>query len=586
MARAQMHHVRVSKLALARSLRLRPALASTVASSAPPADHSPADIRRVARDQFGHPTLRPGQERVIRSLLAGRDVLGILPTGGGKSLVYQVASQLLPGLTVVVSPLLALMKDQTEALDERVEAAELSSAQSGREEQMQLQRIRRGETRLLFVTPERFANRDFVDALRQRPVSLLAVDEAHCVSQWGHDFRPAYLELAGVAESLGRPVLLALTATAGPSTRDEIVEALGLRDPDIVVRGLDRPNLFFEVRRAVHVGDDRRILEAIFRGEEDRYGSPLDEQLREAMQGSGIVYTRTTAAARETAAWLREWGVAADFYHGQRTAKDRDRVQTAFMSGDIRVVAATNAFGLGVDKPDVRFVLHRQTPAGLEEYFQEAGRAGRDGAFSRCTLIHRGADLNKAAFLSNRGLPSAEAVAAVRRSLVLYRPTPLSLIRAQTGLSRSQALRVVAFLDRLGVVRRTARGIRLLRDFNPEDLTAEQRDHLREIEQSRVQMMRHYAEGSGCRRRFILNYLGQEMDAKACLCDNHALGRVDCAEPARPDLTVGRRLQHATLGSGVVEHVENGEITVLFDDGTYRTLDVGFLEREGAIETG
>ena len=224
------------------------------------------------------------------------------------------------------------------------------------------------------------------------------MDEAHCISEWGHDFRPSYLALKAAAAALGQPVLLALTATATPWVRREIVERLGMRDPDVVVRGVDRPNLFLEVRRVEAEGDDRRVLRELIEGAPDRYPPEMAARIGQAMRGAGIVYTATTKGAEETAEWLAEWGIPADFYHGQRRKADRERVQEAFMGDRLRVIVATNAFGLGVDKPDVRFVVHRDVPGSLEAYYQEAGRAGRDGEFARCTVIYRPGDLGRAAF--------------------------------------------------------------------------------------------------------------------------------------------------------------------------------------------
>lgn len=324
------------------------------------------DLYAVLRDQWGFDEFRPGQEQIVRDLLEGHDVLSVLPTGAGKSLVYQMTAYLLPGITVVVSPLLALMKDQVEALQARgLTVTILNSTQTRREYEEELAEVERGESKLLCVTPERFANDEFMAYLRRFDVSLFVVDEAHAVSEWGHSFRPAYLHLAQAARTLGRPPVLALTATATPWIRDDVIKCLGMRDPRVVVHGVDRPNLFVEVRRVENEYDDQRVLEHLLTGGGASYPSPLAEQIDAAMEGSGIIYVATTKAARETAEWLQGWGIAADYYHGQRRKADRVRVQEAFMSGELRVIAATNAFGLGIDKPDVRFVIHRDVPGSL-----------------------------------------------------------------------------------------------------------------------------------------------------------------------------------------------------------------------------
>ncbi|MBV9582475.1 MAG: ATP-dependent DNA helicase RecQ, partial [Chloroflexi bacterium] len=336
---------------------------------------SDAQTVQILHSRFGHADFRPGQEEVIRNLLARRDVLAVLPTGAGKSLAYQLTSQLLIGVTVVVSPLLALMHDQLNALAQLdIPAESLSSTQSDSDNESALERTTSGEAQLLYLTPERLENPEVVRRLRGH-VALLVVDEAHSISEWGHSFRPAYLNVRAAIEELGRPVVLALTATANAWVRRDIVQHLGMREPTVVVRETDRPNLFLEVIRVEDKRQDRAVLQQIFQGE---LAPELPDTLREAMRGSGIIYTATTRAAQQTAHWLREWGISADYYHGQRRKSDRERVQAAFMSGEVRVIAATNAFGLGVDKPDIRFVIHREIPPSVEEYYQEAGRAGRD----------------------------------------------------------------------------------------------------------------------------------------------------------------------------------------------------------------
>ncbi len=506
------------------------------------------DLQRLLREHFGHQHFLPGQERVIRSLLVGRDVLAVLPTGGGKSLVYQLAAQLLPGLTVVVSPLIALMKDQVESLTESgVEASLLNSTLSAAESADELSQVQRGESRLLYVTPERLAQPEFLTRLGQQRVCLLVVDEAHVVSEWGHTFRPAYLALGEVAQRLGRPTLLALTATATSWIRQEIVERLGLRDPDVVVHGTDRANLFLEVQRVESAVAEHRLLRRLLEAEDatddlaDTVPSWLADDLPGAQpaapvasapsfEGSGIIYVATTRAARETAAWLRSWGIAADYYHGQRRKADRARVQDAFMAGELRVIAATNAFGLGIDKPDVRFVIHRDVPASLEAYYQEAGRAGRDGRPARCTLIYRPAALGRAAFLSGGS--------------------------------------------------------------QPEESTSQDEARRQAYLRSRLDMMRAYAELPGCRRAFLLNYFGEVPDRPRCgWCDNDPFERPSArsglprlgSEQAQTTLAVNSRVTHAGWGDGVVQHVSGDSLTILFERVGYKTLDAELVQERGLL---
>ena len=565
------------------------------------------ELLHLLRARFGHDAFRPGQERVIRSLLAGRDVLALLPTGAGKSLVYQLTAQLVPGITVVVSPLLALMKDQEESLEERgVQVGVINSSCTETEVDEELERIRQGEARLLYVTPERFRDDEFMRAMRRAEVSLFVVDEAHCISEWGHSFRPAYLELGSAAAALGRPTILALTATATPWVRRDVAERLQMRDPDLVVRGSDRPNLFLDVHRVETEADEYRALRRLFirdggdapadlQGEHEN-GPPKREELAALMTGSGIVYTATTRGAQEAAKWLREWGIGADFYHGQRKKSDRERVQDAFMAGEIRVIAATNAFGLGVDKPDVRFVVHLDVPASVEAYWQEAGRAGRDSDPARCVLLYRPAELARAAFLGSGGQLGPDEVERVRAALLEGGPLSVKALVTATGLSRAVVVRVVAALEHEEIVRRRRERIGLaVDDFDPTAVSLEAEDRRRAYERSRLEMMRAYAELHACRHAYVLNYFGQESERGLCgACDvcaqaarypeRAALIEAAAAEAADGPFAVGEQVVHPSWGDGIVQRVTGDAITVLFEDAGYKTLDATIVEQKGLLE--
>lgn len=555
------------------------------------------DIDRVLHDQFGFESFQPGQEVVIRALLQGSDTLAVLPTGAGKSLVYQLAAQVLPGITVVVSPLLALMQDQVESIEEHgLNVSVINSMLSENEATRALQQIKAGTTKLLYVTPERFENDEFMSEMKRLQVSLFVVDEAHCVFEWGHSFRPAYLGLGNVIAQFNarneRPITLALTATATPWVRSEIIERLALRDPEIVVRGTDRPNLFLAVRRVEEETDDKRILQALFVDEQIDAAPEMIEQVRRALRGSGIIYTATTKAARETAQWLQQWGIAADYYHGQRKKADRTRVQDAFMSGEIRVIVATNAFGMGIDKPDVRFVIHRDIPGSVEAYYQEAGRAGRDGEFAYCALIYRPADLGRAAFQMGGGQLTRDEVrqahvALADRSTIAVRDLP-----ELTGLPRGDVARLVAILVREGIATTKRGRVHLLKpDFDPETVSLDAEEHRAAYDRSRLEMMRGYAESAACRRQYILAYFGEDEAGERCaMCDNDMTDQqsqrvvVTDTEQTPTPFSVGMRVAHTAWGEGEILRVNGDTFTVLFDTVGYKSLAIELVQEQGLLE--
>jgi ATP-dependent DNA helicase RecQ len=359
------------------------------------------DARAVLQARFGYPNFRPGQERAIVSVLSRRDTLVVLPTGGGKSLCYQVPALVTRGLTVVVSPLISLMKDQVDALERRgIAAAFINSTLSAAEVSDRLVRAQRGELQMLYVAPERFDAGSAAERLKAIGVALLAVDEAHCISEWGHDFRPSYRRVGEVRQRLGNPPTIALTATATPVVRDDIARILDLQDPEVIVTGFDRPNLSYQVIAAK--GDREKDAEVL-------------SQLRDLEDGTGIVYASTRKTVERLAQFLDDNNIPAMAYHAGLDDERRRRVQDSFMSERCRVIVATNSFGMGVDKSNVRLVVHFAMPGTLEAYYQEAGRAGRDGGSSRCVLLHAFPDRFTHEFFIKSALPERALIEQVHR---------------------------------------------------------------------------------------------------------------------------------------------------------------------------
>ncbi len=361
----------------------------------------------MLRDRFGYPDFRPGQTQAVASVLSGRDTLVILPTGGGKSLCYQVPALVLDGLTVVISPLISLMKDQVDALTARgLPATFVNSTLSAGEISARMARVYSGEIKLLYVAPERFDMGKTAEKLREIGVTLLAVDEAHCISEWGHDFRPSYLRVKEVRQRLGAPPTVALTATATPEVREDIARQLGLHDPEVVITGFDRTNLAYHVIPTKNdAAKDETLIEL------------LREHLTTHGDGVAIVYASTRKTVERIAQVLTKAKIPALAYHAGLDDEHRAEVQDAFMSERVRVIVATNAFGMGIDKPNVRLVVHHAMPGTLEAYYQEAGRAGRDRAPATAILLHAFPDRFMHEFFIKGALPERETVAAVYEAM-------------------------------------------------------------------------------------------------------------------------------------------------------------------------
>ena len=354
---------------------------------------------------FGFTYFLEGQAEVIESVLAGENAVVVMPTGGGKSLCYQLPAMMIDGVTLVVSPLIALMKDQVDALAARdIPTTFINSSLGYAETNKRLSEIRRGIYKLLYVAPERFRSQAFMDAIAAVKIRLFAIDEAHCISHWGHDFRPDYLRLNEAAERLGRPQVIALTATATTKVRADISEQLGLASPRFLVAGFDRPNLAL---RVVHVSTEKEKLETL-------------RQVIKSSTGSGIIYAATRKSVEQIAAKLKMSGLSIEPYHGGMGELERTRAQDSFMSGRVRAIVATNAFGMGIDKRDIRFVIHYHLPGSIEAYYQEVGRAGRDGLPAECLLLFNYADTRTQQFFIEGNHPPPELIRRVYHEIASF----------------------------------------------------------------------------------------------------------------------------------------------------------------------
>jgi ATP-dependent DNA helicase RecQ len=509
-----------------------------------------AVIEDLARERLGFQQLRPGQLAAVQALADGRDVLAVLPTGAGKSAIYELAGMLRAGPTVVVSPLIALQDDQLAHLQAAgLRAIVLNSQQAAGARAAALLASCDSDT-YVFLAPEQLANSETRDTLRRARPGLFAVDEAHLISQWGRDFRPDYLLLAAQAKSLGAPVRVALTATAAPPVRQDIIARLGLDDPVVVIGDFDRPHIHLSAHHVMTIPEkDRELVRAA----------------RE-FAGPGIVYAATHASAQAAHDALASAGERVVLYHAGLSGRERRQAMTAFLDGTARIIAATVAFGMGIDKPDVRWVLHADPPPSLDAYYQEIGRAGRDERPSHVRLLYRWEDFETARYLTSRGI-SGPAVARAATALAAGQPAWPGARQQTAALARLADLGAAAW-QADGDVRWTET-MTVAAAVEASEAQTERGD---EVERTRLAMMRRYADHTGCRRSFLLTYFGQDYRGPCGNCDNDE-GRAE-DPPAEVPFAVGARVVSERWGDGTVQRYDGDQITVLFDEHGYRQLFV------------
>lgn len=541
--------------------------------------------RKIAKETFGYENLRPGQDNAIQSVLDKRDTLVIMPTGSGKSAIYQIAGQLLPGPTVVISPIIALQRDQVQSIEQQDAggAVLVNSTIADEQREEAFDGVKEGEIEFIFLAPEQFNREEVLENLKAAKPSLFVIDEAHCISEWGHDFRPDYLRLGTVIEQLGHPTVLALTATASPLVRDVIIERLAMRDPHVIVQGFNRPNIWLGVERY----DDAFAKKKTFLERVEQTEKP------------GIIYTATRKHAEEIAAELCERGIKAVAYHAGMKATEREQVQEAFMSDQEEVIVATTAFGMGIDKANVRFVFHYDISDSIDAYYQEIGRAGRDDAPAKAILFYRPEDLGVRKFLTGSGQIEPDEVERVAELVVRHEgPLEFRELLEASHLSQSRLTTTLLRLEDVGVVETLPDGqLKANPEYDAEsdDLreavveAVQTHGEYKEFQRSRLEMIRNYAELRNCRRDYLLNYFGEDIQAPCGYCDNCDAGlsinEAEISEDAADlPFPVGSGVAHKDWGDGQVMRYDGDNIVVLFDTVGYKTLALAFVTEKRLLQ--
>ncbi len=457
-------------------------------------------IDKILNKYFGHDEFLPGQREAIKSILEGRDTMAIFPTGGGKSLCYQIPALLFDGTTIVISPLISLMKDQVdELLSLDIPSTYISSAVSDREINRRIEGMKHNRYKIVYIAPERFYSDDFINALAHVSIPFVAIDEAHCISQWGHNFRPAYLEIRKFISHIGNPVLAAFTATANDKVQKDIVSLLSMKDCNIYINSFDRPNLQFKVEQ-----------------KENKKGYIL-EFIRSHPGYSGIIYSGTRKNVEGLFMFLKDKGIDAGMYHAGLSSSTRNHMQEEFLAGNIKVMVATNAFGMGIDKEDVRYVIHYNMPKSVEDYYQEAGRAGRDGRVAQCILLYSDEDISLNKFMINANYPPIKLVKTIYRRVKARGKNGIYLNALINSYNISHyvvesAIRKLVEHDYI----QTRAGFAYIVSKRPFELTQESIDRHKKVELDKLSKMQEYCQGKKCLRLYILNYFNENTDFEKC----------------------------------------------------------------------